>query len=201
MCQPDYPTPDGYINNTMVPIHLSKTPDLKFLPVDSYLKQQVCAAIGSEVRTLLKAVYKSHGVSVCDNMGLYFGWQEWHQYGECEKIPVLVVEIMAREMGKWREIDTQVPAIARALNAFEGLLKIPVRYYESRHSQPIYYIAVNTYGVRDPPPPREQPQAFEDLLAEAESRCMASWLENCDEGDDGHSFPVAMALYWFPLHI
>lgn len=144
------PAPDDYLRNTMVPRHFSKTPKLKSLPADCYLKKTLGPRVGADVHALLKWVYTKHELRQCPKMGLYYvGWEEWEKYDDCEKIIVLVVEMTSDQICRWRVIDADVMGIVKSLQ-FAGMPRIPLRYYIS----PGYPRANRTIGAPSNPPVR-----------------------------------------------
>lgn len=144
------PAPDAYLHNTMVPRHFSKTPKLKSLPPDCYLKKTLGPRVGVDIHALLNWVYTRHELKHCPKMGLYYvGWEEWEKYDDCEKIIVLVVEMTSDQIGRWRVIDADVMDIVKSLR-FAGMPRIPMRYYVS----PGYPRASRTVGVPSTPPVR-----------------------------------------------
>ncbi|KAM0722620.1 hypothetical protein Q7P37_002061 [Cladosporium fusiforme] len=129
MARPNYPSPDRYVGNTMVPMHFAETPRLLNLPPGCEIRTKVGLDINDDIRRLVTMIFNMHGLKSCPNKGLYYvGSEEWHRYVECEKIIVLVIELMIDQVSRWREIDQDVHRLLRGLQ-FTGIPQIPMRYY------------------------------------------------------------------------
>lgn len=155
MCLPERPSPDAYDHNEQVKPHFAQTPGLTPLSNGHHFREGGPASIVANVKEDIKQLYQEHGLRECPTYGLYWaGSKEWTDIPSSlrPKTVLLVVELTAKDILRWREIDKDARAILSRY-ALDGDHGICVRYY---HGEAITELLDAPAFFRTPRRPRER---------------------------------------------
>ncbi|KAH9828142.1 serine/threonine protein kinase [Teratosphaeria destructans] len=156
MCPPERPSPDAYDNNTQVHAHFSKTPGLTPIPRGHfYNNKDSKRSVAFNIKCEVRKIYSKFGLERCHNHGLFFaGSPYWTQAPDRDKTMLLVIELTARDVKRWREIDDAARRILR-LYDLGGVHGVCLRYYQVRDSDdsdPDNAVSTNTMQFNSPTP-------------------------------------------------
>ncbi|KAF2765802.1 hypothetical protein EJ03DRAFT_354503 [Teratosphaeria nubilosa] len=115
MCPPERPSPDAYDDNTQVHGHFSKTPGLTPIPRGHfYNNKDSKRSVAFNIKCEVRRIYAKFSLERCHNHGLFFaGSPYWTQAPDRDKTMLLVVELTARDIKRWRDIDDDARRILR----------------------------------------------------------------------------------------
>ncbi|KAK4541505.1 hypothetical protein LTR36_007951 [Oleoguttula mirabilis] len=126
MCQPERPSPDHYDTNAQVKAHFAKTPGLTLIPRGHFYRETA-----ESVRRDVRNIYRTHGLNRCPHHGLYWaGSKRWTSLPDRDKTMLLVIELSAQDITRWREIDADARLILTSRADLRGVHGVCVRYYQ-----------------------------------------------------------------------